>query len=216
MIDTELIIDISKKFNIDYKILYEFVADKTSQNVKDIENETYNNIILPFCGFIYTNKCKAVVYNHGLYTQCTNDSETFCNKCKNNCLKYGNIEDRSKFELGKFVTNDKKEIDYNKFIKKMKYNISDVLQALRKNNLEYKLLDCSSEKKGRGRPKKQIKNLEIPDKEESDEEIEVEKVNIDGIEYYQTAENVLLDMKTHDIIGINVNNKIKMIEKSDK
>jgi len=220
MIDDKLVFSISKKFNINFNDLLEFVksqgSEASSSGYTDQDNSKNfinTNIILPFCGVIYEKKCKAVIYNHGLYTQCLNDSHDFCSKCKNSNLKYGDINARAKFELGKFEINGRKEIDYNKFIKKMKYNIQDVLDVLRSKNLEYNLLDCSCVKKGRGRPKKNIKNLEIPEKEDSEEEIEVEIVIINGVEYYQTQEQVLLDRVSHEVVGLNVNNKIEKIEK---
>ena len=46
---------------------------------------------------------------------------------------------------------------------------------------------------------------------EEEEEIEVEKIVIDGVEYYKTDEDVILDKVGHDIIGLYVNGKIESI-----
>ena len=45
--------------------------------------------------------------------------------------------------------------------------------------------------------------------EDSEEEIEVEKVEIEERWYYKTNEDVLLDIKSHKICGILVKGKIK-------
>ena len=48
--------------------------------------------------------------------------------------------------------------------------------------------------------------------QDSEEEIEVEKVEIEERWYYKTNEDVLLDIKNHNICGILVNGKIKSID----
>ena len=47
---------------------------------------------------------------------------------------------------------------------------------------------------------------------DSDEEIEVEKVEIEERWYYKTSEDVLLDIKSHNICGILVDGKIISID----
>ena len=50
-------------------------------------------------------------------------------------------------------------------------------------------------------------------KEECDEEeIDVEEINIDGEEYYLTVENVVLDKRSHRIVGIYKNGKIEKMK----
>ena len=72
-----------------------------SQGVK--EKRVVPSILLPFCGVVEEEWCKAVRYNHGLYTQCTNacKGEKFCKTCAKSLSDegiptYGVIEDRSK------------------------------------------------------------------------------------------------------------------------
>ena len=160
------------------------------------------NIILPFSGLIDTKCCKAVVYNHGLYTQCTKvTGEEVCKTCSK--LKYGRIEDRVKSKQNEFVTPDgKKEIPYDKFMTKMNYTYEEVKKALKQSNSLYKLPENSKspEKKGRGRPRK-IKKEESDD-EEKLEEIEVTKIKINNNEYFKTSDNIVLDINTHEPIGV--------------
>ena len=214
-----ILCEISNEFNIDLEKLTQFVKKIhiSDPDDKKILNENMEHkqtqIILPFCGVIDSNKCKAVVYNHGLYTQCNNLAKDFCKKCKT-ARKYGTIQERAQYELGKFTPDNLKyEISYSKFIKKMKYDIDDVKRELAKNNLQYQLIDnLKPGSTSRGRPKKTIVNLDdISDK--SEEEIEVEKVSIEGRLYYKTSEDVLLDIRSHDICGILVENSIRSINK---
>jgi len=70
------------------------------------------------------------------------------------------------------------------------------------------------------RPKKNIISVEAEEGmekecrlcQDSEEEIEVEKVEIEERWYYKTNEDVLLDIKNHNICGILVNGKIKSID----
>ena len=185
------------------------ISNKDSLNNHDLANDVpndptndaINDIILPYCNVINNDCCKAIVFNHGLYTQCTNKTKTdVCCSCKK--LKYGRIEERLDVEKNKFVAKTgKKEVPYEKFIKKMNYNIDDVKNALKKNNLTFefnekykKQVKNTGEKRGRGRPRKVLESNEV--------EIEVERVLINGCEYLRTIEGVILDSKTYEVLDI--------------
>jgi hypothetical protein len=76
-------------------------------------------------------------------------------------LKYGRIEDRKKFEIGKFITNNgKKEVDYEDYVKKAKLPIDDIKIFMSNNNLIYpfkNITDNEEKKQKRGRPVKDTK-----------------------------------------------------------
>ena len=216
-----IINEISNHYNINLEELKLFVnkIDKDgSINNRSVYNynlnDKNNDIILPFCGFIDNNKCFGVVYNHGLYTQCNTLTDGFCKKCKTN-KKYGTIQERAKYPLGKFTPdNSRFEVPYEKFMKKMNYNLNDVMMELKKRNLSYPLIsNLKKTETSRGRPKKNIINMEVEKLSgvESEEEIEVEKIEIEGVMYYKTCEDVLLDVMSHKIMGILVNEKIESI-----
>ena len=199
--------DISLHYSVDKISLKQMLDNKF--NRIDFSDSTIKNIIIPCNGIIDKTCCRGILFNRGLYTQCPKKSKTrFCKICVNE--KYGNIDDRIRYPIGTYVTKDgKKEVPYDKFVKKMGYNISDVIKCLQQNSIEYHLVDNKSgEKKARGRPKNPIKeenqiNLE--------EEIEVVKISIMGKSYYKTNDNVLLDCETFDIIGILDAGKIEEI-----
>lgn len=199
----------------------EVKEDKKEQEKQEKEDKKEEikkqDIILPFCNVIYKNKCNAIVYNHGLYTQCTNESNDICRTCKK--LKYGVIQDRIDVEKDKFIiSNGKKEISYEKFMEKMNYTYEEVCQKLEENNLSFninvKLLKQTIKKKnegkirGRGRPK-------IVDSSDSEEEykIDVKQIIINAKEYYITCDKILLDIKTKNPIGLYKDNKIIGIPK---
>jgi len=173
-----------------------------NENLSKLKNKDKNKeIILPFCGVINDTCCKAVVYNHGLYTQCVKvTSNEVCKACSK--LKYGRIEERSKSNPGEFVApGGKKEVPYEKFMNKMGYSFDDVNTALKLLNLSYDLKEKKEtpQKKGRGRPKKVQK--EESDNEEK-EEIEVTKFEINGKMYFKTNENILLNIDNYEVVGI--------------
>jgi len=177
------------------------ITNKDYLNNEDITNTIQNDIILPYCNIINNNCCKAIVFNHGLYTQCNNKTKNdICCSCKK--LKYGRIEERLDIEKNKFVAKTgKKEIPYEKFMEKMNYNIDDVKNALKKHNLTFefnekykKHTNNTGEKRGRGRPRKVLESNEV--------EIEVERVLINGCEYFKTLEGVILDTNTYEVLDI--------------
>ena len=198
--------------NIDeaYKLISDFYAipidDLKSllnkhSNIEKRINTKDKEIILPFCGVINEDCCKAIVYNHGLYTQCTKKTKNeLCSGCIK--LKYGKIEDRLKFEKDKFVTeNGKKEIPYEKFMRKMGYSYEEVTKKLKQIGLSYDLTNNSKQKeqkKGRGRPKK----VKPEDLDSDTEEIEVTKVTIDDVSYLKTGDDVILNSNTYEVVGV--------------
>ena len=190
-----------------YNILRKDLLDLLEKNKKETIN---HNIILPYCGKIYEDRCKGIVFNHGLYTQCCEKINIgFCKKCEKQ--KYGTIYDRQKYEIGKYVSKTgKMEMHYSKFIKKMNYNIEDVKKCFIANNID--LMDYFEDfkTKSRGRPRKETS--EIDDKNRDEDTLEVVKITISDKDYYKSVEGVILDIVSYDIIGILINNKIEKIE----
>ena len=193
-----------------YKLISDFYAISVDDlksllnkhsNIEKRINTKDKEIILPFCGVINEDCCKAIVYNHGLYTQCTKKTKNeLCSGCIK--LKYGKIEDRLKFEKDKFVTeNGKKEIPYEKFMRKMGYSYEEVTKKLKQIGLSYDLTNNSKQKeqkKGRGRPKK----VKPEDLDSDTEEIEVTKVTIDDVSYLKTGDDVILNSNTYEVVGV--------------
>jgi hypothetical protein len=219
--DTAVVI-LSKIYNINVDVILNFLENLKEDNENEDEKKSICQIILPFCGNIYEDRCKGIVFNHGLYTQCCKKSKKeYCSSCIN--LKYGNIYDRKSFKIGEFKTKEGKcEISYLKFVKKMNYNITCVIDELKKHNISIpgieELKECSSkdnsknlQKRGRGRPKKLEMETEI-EKGNEEDMIEVVEVTIDSIKYYKTKENIILDIDTHRIIGHLKNNKIEELK----
>tara|TARA_B110000444_G_C18833083_1_gene594337 strand:+ start:1455 stop:2108 length:654 start_codon:yes stop_codon:yes gene_type:complete len=188
-----------------------FGNDNSSHNPGLNPCKKPKDIILPFCGIINTNCCSAIVYNHGLYTQCIKETDDpVCKSCIKG--KYGLVEERIKSKQGEFVTPDgKKEMSYDKFMNKMGYNIADVKIELNRQGKTYDFESCnkSQEKKGRGRPKKL-------QKEESDDEekyeIDVIKIEINGKTYFKSYGNVLLNTETYQVVGVLNGEHIDAIE----
>ena len=93
------------KFNADEALamLGEIRVEKEEKSHGVKATRLVPSIILPFCGVVEEDWCKAVRYNHGLYTQCTNacKGEKFCKTCAKSMSDegsptYGVIEERSK------------------------------------------------------------------------------------------------------------------------
>jgi len=186
--------------------------------------------VKPFDGIIKQNCCKAVVYNHGLYTQCTNVcSREFCSSvCKK--LKYGHINVRKNYPVGAYVLeNGKREISYQKVKKRLEKkerndkNISRIITN-DSDTEDEESVELSVVKNARGRPKMSSKEIEIEidtsekseeklDEEEDSniEEVLVRRETIDGKEYLVSDNNIVFDSKSLKMIGRRVNGKVKSI-----
>jgi hypothetical protein len=205
---------ICKYYNIsNVSVLKQLLDNTYGSPITSQKTDTYMkpDIILPFCGNIDLKCCKSVVYNHGLYTQCTKQTNDFtCKMCTK--LKYGSIEDRIKSKPNKFVTPEgKKEIPYDKFVEKMEYKMEHVIDALYNAGIIYTFEDSIRQpiKKGRGRPKK----IPIYENEDNDklENLHVTTIEIDSTIYFKTGKNILLNRETYDVVGTYINNKIVTI-----
>lgn len=134
-----------------------------------------------------------------------------CNNSITNILQTNNIRINQRLLLEKDVIINKPEL---KKTNKIKTNNNEELETkVKETKLETKLETIIKENKtnieikparGRGRPRK---NTIM--KEETEEEIcvEVEEIEMDGITYYKTSENVILS-KELEIEGIMRNGKI--------
>tara|TARA_B100000214_G_scaffold346964_1_gene297943 strand:- start:182 stop:760 length:579 start_codon:yes stop_codon:yes gene_type:complete len=183
----EALLILESHYKINKDLIKEFLLNYNVENNKsnNSKNSKVNkNIILPFTGVIFEDCCKGIVFNHGLYTQCTiKTKDEFCKKCIPQ--KYGKIQDRLNFELGKFkCKTGKMETSYENFAKKMNYDYDDIMEALREKNLTYNLL-----------------TPEIRSRSNDVEVIEVRKKCINKKEYLITQENVLLDINSYEIVG---------------
>lgn len=190
------------------------ISKSSSSNI--INNNSSSKIsdqIKPFDGIIKSNCCKAVVYNHGLYTQCNVvTKQEFCSSlCKR--LKYGHINTRKNYPVGSYILeNGKKEIPYQKVKKR--------LDKKSKNDKNSRILvddsddDIELERNiskvinPRGRPKQDAKNINIlmdseedNDKEDNIEEILVRRQIIDNEEYLVSEDNIIFDPKTFNMLG---------------
>ena len=236
MSNIDIISKLSMYYGFDIKeacVLLDIVPCKNVK-VKDDANSVNNNLedkIKPFDGIVKENCCKAVIYNHGLYTQCTNlTTKEFCSSiCKNQ--KYGHIDHRKKFPVGTYVLNNgKQEISYQKVKKRLnKKNTFEINQerilTQDSDEEETTVTNVKYSKNPRGRPKVINKEIEIrsDSKEEnkkceteSDDNIEevcVRRQNIDGKEYLVSEDNVVFDNKTYKMLGRLVLGKIENLNK---
>jgi len=214
---------LSRIYNIEAYEIESFLESnkRNTSYSNDNNNSNIDDIIIPFCGKINENCCKAVIFNHGLYTQCIkNTKNQYCGKCSK--LKYGDIYDRAKFKINEFKTSDgKKEVNYIAFVKKMNYSHDDVVCLLNRYNLYHPILDIKKQvnnsknkesneiKRGRGRPKKA---LSLDESDNLDDTIEVQEITIDNKLYYLTQEKVLLYVDSQVVAGIYKDGKIERIK----
>jgi len=104
--------EVADFYNINLPDLVKYCNSFLEVECKASITNSKREIILPFCGKIYENRCRGIIYNHGLYTQCNRVMTTgICNGCSK--LKYGIIEDRLRVSIKDYVTpSGKKPIPY--------------------------------------------------------------------------------------------------------
>ena len=84
VLSKELNFSKDKAISILEKYFNEQASDKNlkTESIEDVKCIDCNKDILnyvhpiPYCGVIYNNLCKGIVYNHGLYTQCKKNVST--------------------------------------------------------------------------------------------------------------------------------------------
>ena len=201
---------LSTKYGFNYneakKYIYNTNNTNNTNNIKDTNNTNTNDIKytnntnntndksvidfeLPFYGEIYKDRCQAIVFNHGLLTQCkeTCTNQT-CSKCKT--LKYGLISERLKYNLGNFKTvNGKHEKSYLEYLKSKNISIEQVKEKVSRDVFD--IIFNNSQLKGNK------KKVEI--KEEKDR-CRIERSRVD----------VIVDGADGSIVGRLKKNKIEI------
>ena len=219
----EVVRILSREYGFDYSealVLSGLIDDNKTNTKKDDNNNIpkQEKTIKPFDGIVKQNCCKAVVYNHGLYTQCTNETNNeFCSSlCKK--IKYGHINTRKDYPVGTYVlANGKREVKYERVKKRLKGREKEEDRSNRiireDSDEERELLE---NKNRRGRPrmiKKEIEinrdTSEIEESEEEYEEVGVKREIIEGKEYLISSNNIVYDNKSYKIIGRLILGKIK-------
>ena len=201
------------------------------QAIKTNTNCTKETIdIKPFDGIIHECRCKAVVYNHGLYTQCENIcTKEFCGSlCKS--LKYGHINHRKDYPVGTYVlTNGKKEVSYNKILKRLKKKkeLDKIATRIYTEDSDDAVEIKNTPEKKRGRPKHPNKQLEInndindadntnntiySEYNQPNNEICVKRFELNGNLYLIDKSNIVYDFKTFKVLGRYIESLERLLE----
>ena len=106
----------------------EVVREKKAKKVTEKKSvEKKPQTVLPFCGEVQSECCKAIRLNHNLFTQCTNSPAEgeFCKTCNGNAAKndgkptYGTVEDRMNAGRMEYSVGGKKVIRYSRVMDKL-------------------------------------------------------------------------------------------------
>ena len=139
--------------------------EKKKKENKKVEKVEKVRTPLPFTGRVMEGKCHGLKQNHGLLTQCTNESkDEYCRGCKKQCEKNasgkpdsGCIEDRMiAFNSGIEYRDPKgrSPIAYAKIMQKLNLTREMVEAAAAKQNVILSESDFVMPESKRGRPKK--------------------------------------------------------------
>ena len=136
---------------------------KCESGVNKIKKKYESGCVLPWCGIVIEDCCKALKLNNGLHTQCNRicEKEDYCMSCaklieKNGgSLPYGSVYDRQKCGILDYVDpKGKATVPFANVMKKLNISKEEALKEAEK--LGWTIPECHfEEKKGkRGRPSK--------------------------------------------------------------
>ena len=131
---------------------------KSSDGTTNKKHGRKKTIPLPWLGHVNENCCRALIYNNGLYTQCNNVSNEYCQACmdkkesNNGSFDCGTVEDRLKKDFSGM--NGKGVKPYGNILKLKKITREEVLVYAKEQGIEIPEVLFQVETRGRGRPKK--------------------------------------------------------------
>jgi hypothetical protein len=119
--------------------------------------------ILPWCGDVSPDCCKALKLNHNLFTQCTNSPTNgeFCKTCNNHAEKndgkptYGTVEDRMNVGRMEYAVGDKKVVRYSRVMDKLNITREKAEEAAKEAGVVIQEDQFKEEIIRKGRPKKE-------------------------------------------------------------
>lgn len=176
----EVVCKLAKEYKFDaaagVELLGELSVQKEGKTRVTKAKRVVPKILLPFCGVVCEEWCKAVRYNRGLFSQCTNacKGEKFCKTCAKSVNEegiptYGLIEERS--NEGWTCPKGKSPVNYGNIMAKIDVTKEQAIAEAgklgwtiaeeqfevvktRKGRPAKKAKEVDGEPKKRGRPKK--------------------------------------------------------------
>ena len=198
------------------------VAESKSKSKSKPVKESKKVVPMPYDGKMKDNCCKALVLNHGLYSQCSTSVEDvmYCKKCGDD-PEYGTIEERLRMDCMEF--RDKKgksPTHYSKVMKKLKISREEVLEEAGKLNIIIDDFHFEEEKKEKGRPKKPKRKVELADDSTDLFAALVAKANESESEYSSDESSIIAESVIESVLDkvsvITENNEKKAAKESEK
>jgi hypothetical protein len=190
----EILLDIcnklfkSKKLKVKPSVAVNYLKNRNKKITKQ-------QLIIPFCGIIFDNRCYAMRKNHGLYTQCRNKPSVdgYCTICYSASLNSpsekpprGDIRERSELIKQKRLPG---LLKYGNIMEKLKITKREAILEASRFNLTIPEEEFNILVKKRGRPKKQksLSNV-VYDTDDSEEEEELPKINKEELMWMEMAD----------------------------
>ena len=126
-------------------------------------------IRLPWSGVVEEGRCKSVVWNGGLHTQCEGEGEEYCVECgervkREGVNKMGSVYERRSKGLYEYKDGyGRRSVQYVKYMRKEGLSKEEVLSYASRVGCEILLEHFEERKISRGRPRKWRENEERKD-----------------------------------------------------
>jgi len=139
---------------------------------------------MPWCGDVLGDKCKAIAYNSGLFTQCPQNKKDgdWCTKCAKQVAEHGtpnngDVDQRLACDLMSYAVGKRHVCSYLKYMDRHGYTREQVEESAKVYGLT--IDPAQFECKSRGRPKTTamhmttpVQDLPVPDTKESEADAE--------------------------------------------
>ena len=118
-----------------------------------------SSIVLPWCGYVDSENCHGLRLNHNLFTQCNKKREiesAYCKGCAGSGCIYGTVEERLKVDEKSYNINGKSVVPYANVMRKLGIKREEAEEEAMRLGLTISSWQFEEKKSRRGRPPKSV------------------------------------------------------------
>lgn len=116
-------------------------------------------VVMPWCGVVRSGDCHGLRLNHNLFTQCNKKKEkesNYCRSCIGSGCIYGTVEDRLKVDEMSYNINGKSVVPYANVMRKLGIKREEAEEEAMRLGLTISSWQFEEKKSRRGRPPKSV------------------------------------------------------------
>jgi hypothetical protein len=157
MSDGEILRSLSGELVSEEKSIANIGGDNS--NIIKKSSNIESSIVIPWCGVVNRENCHGLRLNHNLFTQCNKKRESesmYCKGCVGSGCIYGTVEDRLKVDEKSYNINGKSVVPYANVMKKLGIKREEAEEEAMRLGLKISSWQFEEKKSRRGRPPKSV------------------------------------------------------------